>query len=65
MNERDIVLRIIAPADPALARRILSLLWSYERGQLRHRLQYQPLRRRQPEEPPATTTDANATARER
>jgi hypothetical protein len=49
MEARDIVICFIAPDDPTLARRILSLLWSYERAQLRHRLLYQPLRRRQRE----------------
>jgi hypothetical protein len=52
MDAREIVIRIIYPDDPALARRILSLLGSYERGQLRHRVLYQPLRRRKREREP-------------
>jgi hypothetical protein len=61
MAARDIVVRFIAPDDPALARRILSLLGSCERGELRHRLQHQPFRRRQRDRPP-TTIDANTTS---
>ena len=46
MNTREIVVRIVAPDDPALARRILALLWAYERAALRHRLFHEPLQRR-------------------
>jgi hypothetical protein len=63
METRDIVFRLIYADDPALARRILALLGSYERGQLRHQLLYQPLRRRHPErERVPTLTDVNKPA---
>ena len=46
MEIREIVMQVIAPHEPLLARRILALLWSYERGDLRDRLFHEPLRRR-------------------
>jgi hypothetical protein len=46
VDTREIVDRIIATYDPLLASRILRLLWSYERGSLRHRLLKEPLHRR-------------------
>ena len=61
MDVREIVMRVIAPEDPVLARRILSLLWSYERGQLRHRVRYQPLRRRQAERSKVTKANTPST----
>lgn len=46
MDADDTVLTVVEPEDPALARRVRALLWSYERGQLRHRVLDQPIRRR-------------------
>jgi hypothetical protein len=46
MDAREIVERFIYPEDPALARRIKALLWSYERSRLRHSLARDPLTRR-------------------
>ena len=46
MDTRDIVVRIVAPDDPLLARRILALLWAYERGELSDRVFYEPMNRR-------------------
>lgn len=42
---RNIVDRVIFPDDPVLARRILALLWAYERGALQHRVLTEPLHR--------------------
>ena len=44
VESRDIVENFVAPFDPFLARRINALLWAYERGELRHRIRYEPLR---------------------
>jgi len=46
-----IVARVIAPRDPVLARRIMRLLWAYERSRLRHRVMYEPMRRRNADRP--------------
>ena len=43
MDDRDIVMRVIAPRNPILARRIMALLWGYERGALRDRVFREPL----------------------
>jgi len=45
MGVREILERVIFPEDPVLARRINALLWSYERGRLRHSLKHDPLTR--------------------
>ena len=46
MEIREIVDRWIVPDDPALARRIMSLVWCYERTRLRHSVAHDPLSRR-------------------
>ena len=47
---RETVVNIIAPDEPLLARRILALLWAYERGEFLDRVRHEPLCRRQPRE---------------
>jgi hypothetical protein len=48
MDSREIVERWIKPTNPGLARRINSLLWTYERTRLRHSIARDPLTDRQP-----------------
>ena len=47
---RATVVNIIAPDEPVLARRILALLWAYERGEFLDRVLHEPLCRRRPRE---------------
>ena len=49
VDTRDVVVGLIAPDDLSLARRILALLWSYERANLRQRLTREALHRRKAE----------------
>jgi hypothetical protein len=49
VDTRDVVVSLIAPDDLALARRILALLWSYERANLRQRQLREALHRRKAE----------------